>query len=82
MCAPFTHYGILKTPVLITKPGLLMVFGTNVPEVGQWGCLRVPTAPRTQEDSMNSAWPVFVLEMNTLNQYLIDLLSDIAYQNL
>lgn len=39
----------------LTKPGLLMVFGTNVPEVVQWGCLRVPTAPRTQEDSMNSA---------------------------
>lgn len=37
MCAPFTHYGILKTLLLTTKCGLLMFFGTNVPEVVQWG---------------------------------------------
>lgn len=37
MPVPFTHYGILKTLFLI-KCWLLMVFGTTVAEVAQWGC--------------------------------------------
>lgn len=51
---PFTHYGILKTPLLITKCRLLVVFGTEVPVVVRWGCLRLPAVPQTQKDKMNT----------------------------
>lgn len=45
MCAPLTHYGILKTLLLITKLWASYGFGTNVQGEVKTGCLRALTSP-------------------------------------